>query len=399
MKDILIVDTPFVGYPSNNRSNYIPEMLIKEGYDVEKVSSNFNHFTKKLAVEDDYHNSKFKITLIPTIPYKKNLSLSRYLSQKKFAKNLEKYLNEREKPDLIYNFIPSLDVGQVVAKYAKKNDIKYVIDVRDLWPEAFKMVIKNQMISTVLFYPMTRKANRVYNAADGIIAVSDTYKERALSSRKISTISNTVYLGTNLDHFNFKTRMNNILTKQTDQINLVYTGTLGHSYNLPLIFEAMKILKEEEVYDIKLTVIGNGPLESHFKNEAEKYELNVNFTGRISYEEVVSYLQSSDIAVNPIVPKAAQSIINKHADYAAAGLPVLNTQNSKEYRDLIELNQIGMNTSSNPHDVARKLKFLIENKELRHQMSINHRNLAEEIFDRKKTYIAIVDMIQKLLMK
>ena len=43
---------------------------------------------------------------------------------------------------------------------------------------------------------------------------------------------------------------------------------------------------------------------------------------------MVGMLGVCDIAVNSISKGAAQSIINKHGDYAAAGLPVVNTQES-----------------------------------------------------------------------
>ena len=40
----------------------------------------------------------------------------------------------------------------------------------------------------------------------------------------------------------------------------------------------------------------------------------------MSYEDMVQTLVQCDIAVNPIIKGAAQSIINKVGDYAAAGL-------------------------------------------------------------------------------
>ncbi len=37
--------------------------------------------------------------------------------------------------------MPSLDVAKVAAKYAKENNIRFIIDIQDLWPEAFRMVL------------------------------------------------------------------------------------------------------------------------------------------------------------------------------------------------------------------------------------------------------------------
>lgn len=40
---------------------------------------------------------------------------------------------------------------------------------------------------------------------------------------------------------------------------------------------------------------------------------------------MITYLANADIAVNPISKGLAQSIINKHSDYVASGLPVVST--------------------------------------------------------------------------
>lgn len=54
-------------------------------------------------------------------------------------------------------------------------------------------------------------------------------------------------------------------------------------------------------------------------------------------------IDSCDIVVNPITGGAAASIINKHADYAACGHPVVNSQEANEYRKLVEEYDMGLN--------------------------------------------------------
>jgi len=110
---------------------------------------------------------------------------------------------------------------------------------------------------------------------------------------------------------------------------------------------------------------------------------------------MVRRLCRCDIAVNPIVKNSAASIINKHADYAAAGLPVINTQKSKEYRRLLERYQAGLNCKpEDAADLAGKLAYLIRNKDARIQMGENHKKLAVEKFDRKKTYQKAVALLK-----
>lgn len=76
---------------------------------------------------------------------------------------------------MCYCAIPSLDVGDAVAKYCKSHDVRFIIDVQDLWPEAFQMVFNIPIVSQMIFYPFKNLANKIYKSADEIIAVSQSY--------------------------------------------------------------------------------------------------------------------------------------------------------------------------------------------------------------------------------
>lgn len=73
---------------------------------------------------------------------------------------------------------------------------------------------------------------------------------------------------------------------------------------------------------------------THIQKIAEEYGVDKIILDT-SYPEMCGRLVACYIAVNPITHGAAQSIINKHGDYAASGLPVVNTQECEEYRNLV----------------------------------------------------------------
>ena len=114
----------------------------------------------------------------------------------------------------------------------------------------------------------------------------------------------------------------------------------------------------------------------------------------LSYPLMVSVLCNADIVVNPIKKKSAGTIINKHADYAASGLPVINTQECEEYRSLVTEWNMGINCEcENAKDVSKQLDFLVENKTIREFMGANAKRCSSEMFDREKTYKKIVEAI------
>lgn len=395
-KDLLMIAhfcSDFDG-KGNGRFNYLADFLANHDFDIELVTSDFSH-NKKMKRGRLKDQFKYKITFISEPGYFRNVSIKRFYCHHVMGRNLEEYLKTRKNPDVIYCAVPSLDVAKAVAKYAKENRIRFIIDVQDLWPEAFKMVFHIPFIRDILFYPMRRQADFIYSVADEIIAVSKTYTDRALKVNKKCKEVHSIFLGTELGLFDRLAEENKVKDKPKDDIWLAYIGTLGHSYDLICVIDALKILKDRGIQNVKFIVMGDGPLQSKFEKYARKQGIYVEFMGRLDYGKTVGILTACDITVNPITRGAAQSIINKHADYAAAGLPVLNTQECQEYRDLISNYNAGLNCVNNdPADLAEKLWVLCKSEMLRKVMGSNSRKLAEEKFDRLITYQKVLSLLK-----
>ena len=398
MKDILIIThfTVVPGEAGNSRFNYIADKIDYDTANVEIITTDFSHLKKsKRDVSEELRNEvSYKLTMLAEPGYAKNISLQRFYSHYIMGKNLKEYLKQRELPDVIYCSIPSLDVARVAAKYAEENNIRFIIDVQDLWPEAFKMAFNVPILSDLIFYPMKRQADYIYGQADEIISVSQTYADRALESNNKCNSVNSIYLGTDLGDFDDTAKHNKFMDKPEDEVWLAYIGSLAASYDLIPVIDALKMLKDKGITNIKFIVMGDGTLRSKFEEYAKEKEIYADFTGFLNYKDMVKILTVCDIAINPIKKGSAGSIINKVGDYAAAGLPVINTQESMEYRNLLNEYEAGVNCiNGDSNDIADKLLELIENEDKRYEMGKNNRRLAEERFDRNKTYKSIIDII------
>ena len=380
---------------NNSRFVYIAKLLaMSKNNNVEIITSDFNH-TKKEKFNKIGKLDGVKITACHEPGYPKNVCLKRFNSHKKLSKNIKEYLEKRKKPDIIYCAIPSLAVGKIVAQYAEKNGVRFVIDIQDLWPEAFKMVFKIPLLSNAIFYPMKRQANYIYKCADDIIAVSETYCNRALKVNKKVKKGLSVFLGTDLNYFDECAKKNKV-EFDDDLVRIAYIGTLGHSYNIPIVIDAIRYLNDKGINNLKFIIMGDGPLKEEFENYAEEKKVDCQFTGRLEYEKMVGLLCSCDIAVNPIKKGSAGSIINKVGDYAAAGLPVINTQENNEYRNLVEEYKIGFNCeNNNSNDLAEKINILWNDEKSRKEFGNNNRKLAEKKFNRNRTYNEIVKLMEK----
>ena len=381
----------------NGRFIYIVQML-KEEATVEIITTDFFHDTKK-HFEDVKEIDGIKVTMCHEPGYSKNICLKRFLSHKVLARNIGMYLEKRKKPDVLYAAVPSLSVAEVCADYCKKNNVKFIIDIQDLWPEAFKMVMNIPVISDMGFWPMKIQADKIYAAADEIVAVSQTYVDRAMIVNKKCQQPHIVYLGTEKETFDRFADSDQpaIVSKKLREVldssvlKLVYCGTLGASYDITCVLDAIRHMTKEEQKRIKFIVMGDGPRRAEFEKASEG--LPCIFTGRLSYSNMVWVLSRCNIAVNPITKGAAQSIINKHMDYAMAGLPVINTQECVEYRQMIEKYHAGINCRCNNWEDVQKAIFALETNF--QTMGKQSRIMAEENFDRARTYEKIKEIVIK----
>lgn len=383
------------GEQGYGRFNYIAEKLIETGEAiVEIVTSDFSHGEKKHRENKIVDKSVgYKFTMLKEPGYKKNVSVKRFFSHYVFSKRVKKYLTDRKVPDVIYCASPSLDVAMVASRYAKKKRVRFIVDIQDLWPEAFQMVFNIPVLKDIVFYPLRLQANYIYKNADQIVAVSQTYVNRALKVNKKCSGA-VVFLGNDIEAFDKNVVGKYLEYKNPDELWLGYCGTLGTSYDIECVIDALKFLSNSGCKPPKFIVMGDGPYKERFELYVKKERVDAEFTGWLPYSQMCDLLCACDIAVNPIVGTSVASIINKHGDYAAAGIPVINTQTSLEYRALVEEYNMGFNCENgNAEEIAGQIRVLMSDKELCKKMGLNARKCALEKFNRNEIYKIVIKTI------
>lgn len=397
MRVLIIANFPgFLDGSYTDRFCYLAKMMYERGHEVELVASDFCHDNKRIRLIPN-NQYLFKVTLLHEPVYHRNVSFRRLWGHYVWGKNVDKYLQKTEKPDVIYCAVPSLTAASFAARFCKKNSVKFVVDLQDLWPEAFAMAISNKYLQKV-FWPMKWYADKIYASVDMAVAVSDTYVNRILEVNKKLSSGLSVFLGNDGDAFD-EGRKKYSLERSDDEIVIGYIGNMSTSYDIPCVCDALaQVARRGKVMTpIRFVLIGGGVDEEKFKAYANQVYPNTSFLGRKSYQEMAGMLCGCDMVVNPIVKGSVASIINKVGDYALSGLPVVNTQESEEYRQLIEEYQCGINcTCGHSDDVAKAMETLSLDPDLRKRMGEHAKKLGQDKFDRRYTYPQIVNAIEGL---
>lgn len=398
MKVLIIVNySTLEGEKGSGRFPYLADLFVENGHQVTLICSSFSHRKKKHRDVTELKgiiNGKYDIEFIDEPGYKNHFGLARMRSIRRFRKNLSKRLsNIKELPDVIYFSIPTLSSASCVTKFAIDNKIPAVVDIIDIWPEALSSVFHfPKYLFQILFIPFIVKANSIYKKVNAIVGVSETYVLRAKKVNNTAK-SNAVYIGTDLTFFDSCLFSK---TKGDNEIWLTYVGTLSYSYDILTILKAAKILKARQNFkNIRFKIIGTGPQKDKLKHYAKVLELPVEFIDFLPYNDMVNYLKNSDIALNAIVKGAQQSITYKIGDYVSAGLPILNSSENIEFRKMVVEKKLGLNYEpGNENSMVKQIITLVKDRELKLAYGRNSRDIAEQKFDRRKTYPGIIVLVE-----
>lgn len=381
-----------------SRFSDLLDAFVKEGYQVEVVTSSFYHMGKtQRSIEDPkYQSLGYKVHFISEPGYKKNVSFARVRSMNRFNSGVKHYLKNHEPVDVVYVPVPSIKLAAIAEKWCHLTKVKCVIDVEDLWPESFQMIIKPKFLCNALTWPLMLQANQAYRKADAVVAVSQTYMDRVKRVRKDPFPSAVAPIGADVDYVRSIMRKGTT-TKPAGEFWVSYIGTFGKSYDLRMAIDAVSSLYAQGHTNIVFKLMGSGPewkeIKAYAKNKPGKFE----FLGLIPYDQMCQILGASDVGLNPIVKGSVASLINKVGDYAACELPVLNTQDCKEYQDLLLKYNAGLSSPAGDlNGLIGNLNKVLDNPKLIAKMRKGAEDLSVHYLSRAKSQSDILALIASI---
>ena len=156
-----------------------------------------------------------------------------------------------------------------------------------------------------------------------------------------------------------------------------YLGVIGQQEGIEYLLDAAKYIKEDlKRDDIFWGIVGGGPHLAELKKRSHDMGLDdiVEFTGRVSDEVLLDYLNTADVCVNSDEYNAMndKSTMNKILEYMALGKPIVQF-------DLTEGKYSAQEASlyaepNNAVDMARKVVELLNDPERRKKMGEYGRN-------------------------
>ena len=323
----------------------LAKLLAEKNYNVTYISSNFYHADKIFFSNADLKSAQerlpYRLELISTRAYKSNFSFNRVLSNLIFAFKVYKKLKKELKENSLI-IIPSrpIEILYYISKLKRKKDVEVIVDIRDVWPDAFK--INNKIVSKIFTAYCNFFLNRSVSKFEKFLHVSPSFLNW-LSRYSPNSTSDFIPLGYNPNRFNCEVVKPKIIVPP---VKVVYIGLLQYQID---ILPYIKSIENDLRFELYLYGDnGEGQRYASVFDYVNTNEIkNVFFKGKLNQDEVCIHLKKCDIG---IIPMITSSMPNKIFDYLACELPIF-ALGKNDCSDFVNNNNIGWSSSFNVSEI------------------------------------------------
>jgi glycosyltransferase involved in cell wall biosynthesis len=270
-------------------------------------------------------------------------------------------------PDLIF----------LVALPYKLLGKRFVFDHHDLNPELYIAKFNRR---DALYRLLCRFERATFRLADMSIATNDSYREIAIARGGMAP-EDVVVVRSGPDLARMRPVPPDPAVRGDFRHLVGYVGVMGKQEGISLLLESVRhIVHDLGRKDIGFLLVGSGPELDSLRQEAAALKVAewVTFTGRVPDADMLRYLCSCDVCVNPDEVNALNdlSTMNKILEYMALAKPVVQFD-VKEGRFSAQSASLYA-AKNDPRDFAGKILELLDDPERRQEMGAFARRRIEQ---------------------
>jgi len=248
-------------------------------------------------------------------------------------------------------------VGVFVSHILKK---KVVLTVHGNWDsQELKRISGKRICRRLLYFNRVVSVNR---------KIFNDLRTMGFDNKKLLRIYNGV---DTREYFNEPKETNSPGTKQ-----IIFIGGLRPVKNVDLLIKTISVVRKRRG-DIRLTIVGSGPLENDLKALTRKIggEHYINFAGRQG--NVIPFLRSADIFV---LPSREEGMSIALLEAMASGLPCV-ASNVDGNREVIKHGENGLLFEPNKiEDLGQLITIILDHPEYGKNLGKNARKTVEQRF-------------------
>ena len=288
------------------------------------------------------------------------------------------------------------DLFFLIAWLYKPFGKKFVFDQHDLSPETYRVQRRGR--EGLVYRVLLLLERLTYATADMVIATNESIRGFAHRRGRVPR-QRTFVVRTGPDFQRMRIVPADSALKRGAAYLVCYLGVMGPQDGVDYALRAAAwIIHQRRRRDVKFTFIGSGDMLPQLKDLAAGLGVNgeVCFTGRVSDEDLVTYLSTADLCISPDPLNGLNEYhtMNKTLEYMAIGKPQVAF-------DLAEMRISAGDAAvyarpNSVEDFGQKILELLDDSVRRDQMSREARRRIEEELGWQHTHRCLLDAYQWL---
>ncbi|NQV16163.1 glycosyltransferase family 4 protein [bacterium] len=319
---------PEIGAAATRWSEYA-EILVLQGHSVTVLSEIPNYpsgviskgYPKFWFFKERSENWRFEVIRVPVWANPRKTTLQRLGFFTSFMISASLRSLFLPKFDYIIVSSPPLFVGLIATFIRPFKQAKYILDLRDIWPESAHVLGEIRSKKMLLFGQFLERI--VYRSVDAFLLAVPGFRNYLNQNHP----SHAVKMKIDLMNGVSESFINLIKEKGSPELNnrftVLFSGNIGLAQGLETVLDAAKLLENTE---IEFKIIGDGANREKLISMAKSQKIeNVNFIPSMSRELLVDHILSANVCLVPLIksPLFLNAIPSKMLEYMAAGKPVI----------------------------------------------------------------------------
>jgi glycosyltransferase involved in cell wall biosynthesis len=255
----------------------------------------------------------------------------------------------------------------LVALPFKLFGVKYIFDHHDANPELYIAKYGKQGF---LYKILAQLEKWTYRCADVVIATNASYARLAITRGRVPK-ENIFIVRNGPDLERMQAFPPNPALKYGKPYLVGYVGHMSEQEGLDILLDVAALMKASGRRDVHFSCVGDGPALAGLRQRVKEKGLEdmINFTGRVSDEELLAVLSTADVCVNPDKPCEMNDISTmiKIMEYMALSKPIVQFD-VREGRFSAQDAAVYADTRNHASDFAAKILWLLDNPEERRRM-------------------------------
>jgi glycosyltransferase involved in cell wall biosynthesis len=356
--------------------------LARRGHEVVVVAGDLNAYNEKREPEEMLRmegGGGLTVRRVPsTAGFRRGLRarLRTYLGYAWRARRLGLGLG---RPDLVVGSIQPLFTGLVALRAARRQGVPFLLEVRDLWPDALEA---KGALTGAQAAPLYAMASYLYRSADRIVSLTPGIKKelirKGIPGNRIDVFTNGFDPEIYRLPEDIRTRTRADLGWGEDFV-AIYTGTHVEVTAVDVIVRAAAALRERS--GIRFELFGQGQRKAAAMRLAGELGLtNIRFNDPVPKRRVPELLAAADVGLMTLFESPLIDIYfeNKLIDYMGAGLPILAAMGGQQ-AELIRREGAGLVVPSFDHvGLAGLVETAAQQRTILPEMGRRGRRFAQE---------------------